>query len=107
MTCGEAGRSRVGATPFPRGASSMPGQFEAPYGTAGPTTAFTIPALRYMREYGLTHEQLAYVAVAQRLWAAKNPRAWFRDPVTVADVLASPFVAYPLHPLECWLATDG
>jgi len=36
---------------------------------------FTIPALRYMKEYGLTHEQLAYVAVAQRRWAAKNPRA--------------------------------
>jgi hypothetical protein len=53
--------------------SSPAGQFEAPYGTAGPTTTFTIPALRYMKEYGLTHEQLAYVAVAQRQWAAKNP----------------------------------
>src|SRR5580658_6687574 len=53
ITHGESGRSRVGAAPFPRGASSVPGQFEAPYGTVGPTTAFTIPALRYMKEYGL------------------------------------------------------
>ena len=87
--------------------SSPAGQFEAPYGTLGPTTTFTIPMLRYMKEYGLTHEQLAYVAVAQRRWAAKNPRAMFRDPITVEDVLASRMVAYPFHLLECCLVTDG
>jgi acetyl-CoA acetyltransferase len=97
----------VGAAPFPRGGSSIPGQFEAPYGTMGPTTAFTIPALRYMKEYGLTHEQLAYVAVAQRKWAARNPRAMFRDLITVDDVLASRLVAWPFHLLECCLVTDG
>jgi acetyl-CoA acetyltransferase len=107
ITHGESGRSRVGAAPFPRGGSSMPGQFEAPYGTMGPTTAFTIPVLRYMKEYGLTHEQLASVAVAQRNWAARNPRAMFRDPITVDDVLASRLVAWPFHLLECCLVTDG
>lgn len=107
ITHGESGRSRVGASPFPRGGSSIPGQFEAPYGTAGPATSFTIPVLRYMKEYGLTHEQLAYVAVAQRKWAARNPRAMFRDLITVEDVLASRLVAYPFHLLECCLVTDG
>ncbi len=107
ITHGESGRSRVGAAPFPRGGSSIPGQFEGPYGTMGPTTAFTIPALRYMKEYGLTHEQLAYVAVAQRKWAARNPRAMFRDLITVDDVLASRLVAWPFHLLECCLVTDG
>ncbi len=107
ITHGESGRSRVGAAPWPRGGSSIPGQFEAPYGTTGPTSTFTIPALRYMKEYGLTHEQLAYVAVAQRKWAALNPRAMFRDLITVEDVLASRLVAYPFHLLECCLVTDG
>jgi acetyl-CoA acetyltransferase len=107
ITHGESGRSRIGASPFPRGASSIPGQFEAPYGTTGPTSTFTIPLLRYMKEYGLTHEQLAYVAVAQRKWAAQNPRAMFRDLITVDDVLASRLVAYPFHLLECCLVTDG
>jgi acetyl-CoA acetyltransferase len=107
ITHGESGRSRVGAAPFPRGNSSIQGQFEMPYGTAGPTTAFTIPVLRYMKEYGLTHEQLAYVAVAQRKWAARNPRAMFRDVITVEDVLASRLVAWPFHLLECCLVTDG
>ena len=107
ITHGESGRSRIGAARFAPALSSPPGQFEAPYGTFGPTTAFTIPVLRYMKDYGLTHEQLAYVAVAQRQWAAKNPRALYRDPITVDDVLASRLVAYPLHLLECCLVTDG
>ena len=107
ITHGESGRSRVGAPPFRLDPSSPAGQFEAPYGTAGPTTTFTIPALRYMKEYGLTHSQLAYVAVAQRQWAAKNPRAMYRDIITVEDVLASKMVAYPFHLLECCLVTDG
>jgi acetyl-CoA acetyltransferase len=107
ITHGESGRSRVGAAPFPRGNSSVQGQFEMPYGTAGPTTAFTIPVLRYMKECGLTHEQLAYVAVAQRKWAARNPRAMFTDEITVEDVLASRLVAWPFHLLECCLVTDG
>ncbi len=107
ITHGESGRSRIGAARFAPAPSSMPGQFEAPYGVLGAPTAFTIPALRYMKEYGLTHEQLAYVAVAQRRWAAKNPRAMYRDPITVDDVLASRMVAYPFHLLECCLVTDG
>ncbi|MER6982098.1 thiolase C-terminal domain-containing protein [Streptomyces carpinensis] len=107
ITHGESGRSRVGAPGYRMDAASPVGQFEAPYGTLGPTTTFTIPALRYMKEYGLTHEQLAYVAVAQRQWAAKNPRAAFRDIISVEDVLDSRLVAYPFHLLECCLVTDG
>ena len=107
ITHGESGRSRVGAGRFSMALSSPQGQFEAPYGVFGPTTAFTLPVLRYMKDCGLTHEQLAYVAVAQRRWAAKNPRAMYRDPITVDDVLASRMVAYPFHLLECCLVTDG
>jgi len=39
------------------------------------------PAPRYMKTYGLTHEQLAMVSVVQREWAAKNPRATFKTPI--------------------------
>jgi acetyl-CoA acetyltransferase len=107
ITHGESGRSRVGAGRWSTSMSSPQGQFEAPYGPVGPPTLFTLPTLRYMKDYGLTHEQLAYVAVAQRQWAAKNPRAMYRDLITVDDVLASRMVAYPFHLLECCLVTDG
>ena len=107
ITHGESGRSRVGAPPRALGRDSLLGQFELPYGTMGPATTFTVTALRYMKETGLTHEQLASVAVAQRRWSSRNPRAAMRDLVTVEDVLASRLVAYPFHLLECCLVTDG
>ena len=107
ITHGESGRSGVGRARAPVAASSLPGQFEQPYGPMGPPTLFTIPVLRYLKTYGVTQEQLAMVAVVQREWAAKNPRATFRDPITVDDVLNSRMIAYPFRLLMCCLVTDG
>jgi acetyl-CoA acetyltransferase len=36
-----------------------------------------------------------------------NPKARYRDPITVEDVLASPLQCSPLHLLDCCLVTDG
>jgi acetyl-CoA acetyltransferase len=107
ITHGESGRSRVGAPPRVMDPASPQGQFEAPYGISGPPTLFPIGVLRYMKEFGLTHEQLASVPVAQRRWSADVPRAMYREPLTVDDVLASPMIAYPMHLLECCVVTDG
>jgi acetyl-CoA acetyltransferase len=83
------------------------GLYEVPYGVAGLYSMFTVPFLRFMHTYGVTHEQLASVAVNQRKWAEKNERAYARDPLTVEDVVNSPFIAYPFHRSECCLITDG
>jgi len=107
ITHGESGRSRVGTARPPVDPQSLQGQFEAPYGPSGPPSAFTIGVLRYMKEFGLTEEELATVAVVQRQWAGLNPRALMRAPITVEDVLSSPLIAYPMHRLECCLVTDG
>ena len=107
ITHGESGRSRVGAFRPPRAPSSLIGQFEIPYGITTPPTQFTIPALRYMKTYGVTEADLAMVAVIQREWAAKNPRASFKDPLSVDDVLNSEMIAYPFRKLMCCLVTDG
>ena len=109
ITHGESGRSRVGAGGRfgGGGGASLQGQFEMPYGPSGPPTMFTIPVLRYMKTFGVTEEDLAMVAVIQREWAAKNPRASFRDPITVDDVLNSDMIAWPFRKLMCCLVTDG
>ena len=107
ITHGESGRhwvGRSGASIFP---SQFAMQFEQPYGAMRPPTAFTIPVLRYMKEYGVTEEQLANVAVVQREWAAYHPRASFRDPITTDDVLNSKMICYPFRLLMCCLVTDG
>lgn len=107
ITHGESGRSRVGAGGFGRAPSSLMGQFEMPYGVTAPPTMFTIPVLRYMKTYGVTEEDLANVAVIQREWAAKNPRASYKDPISVDDVLNSDMIAWPFRKLMCCLVTDG
>jgi acetyl-CoA acetyltransferase len=60
-----------------------------------------------MASYGTTSEQLAQIAVTTRAWAAMNPKARYRDPITVEDVLNSPMETTPLHRLDCCLVTDG
>ena len=107
ITHAESGRSRVGARRMSRDPASQMGQFEVPYGVTNPPTMFTIPALRYMKTYGVTEADVAMVSVIQREWAAKNPRASFRDPITVDDVLNSNMIAWPFRLLMCCLVTDG
>jgi acetyl-CoA acetyltransferase len=82
-------------------------QFESPFGLPTPVGAYAMAAHRHMHEFGTTPEQLAEIAVATRAWAALNPAATMREPITVADVLASPMIASPLHLLDCCLVTDG
>lgn len=107
ITHGESGRSGIGRPARSVPPDSLNGQFEQPFGPMGPPTMFPIPVLRYMKTYGITHEQIAMVSVVQREWAAKNPRSTFKDPITVADVLNSRMIAYPFRILQCCLVTDG
>src|SRR4029077_14427594 len=64
-------------------------------------------ARRHMERYGTTSEQLGAIAVAQRTWAAGNPLATMRTPLTLADHQTSRWVAEPLHLLDCCLVTNG
>jgi acetyl-CoA acetyltransferase len=82
-------------------------EWELPFGLRLPMGAYALAASRHMAEYGTTSEQLAQIAVDTRRWASLNPRARFQDPITVQDVLDSPWIATPLHLLDCCLVTDG
>ncbi len=107
ITHGESGVSRVGMPGTRWTPDSINGQYELPYGVMGPPTQYALVATRHMHEYGTTSEQLAEVAVATRKWAALNPKAMLRDPLTIDDVLSSRMISYPLHLLDCCLVSDG
>ena len=102
---GESGRSGVGVSP--RRDLSLSGQYEAPFGFGGAPTYFGMITTRHMHEYGTTLEQWAQVAVSPRAWACLNPKAARREPITVADVLASRPVCYPFNVLNICLVTDA
>jgi len=102
---GESGRSGVGVSP--RRDTALPGQYETPYGFGGAPTYFSLITTRHMHQYGTTLEQWAQVAVSTRRWAALNPRAKNREPITVQDVLDSRPVVWPFNILNICLVTDA
>jgi acetyl-CoA acetyltransferase len=87
--------------------SSLGAQFELSYGLPGPLGHYAMIAARHMYQYGTTSAQLAEIAVAARAWAALNPKAWSRDPISVEDVVSSRLICDPLHRLDVCLVTDG
>jgi acetyl-CoA acetyltransferase len=62
---------------------------------------------RHMHLYGTTEEQLGWVSVAQREWAINNPRAVFRQSMTIEDYLAMPYVVAPLRRPDLTVISDG
>ena len=102
---GESGRSGVGVTRSRD--TSLSGQYEIPYGFGAAPTYFGMITTRHMHEYGTTLEQWAQVAVSTRAWAALNPKAMYRDPLTIAEVLNSRPICYPFNILNICLVTDA
>jgi acetyl-CoA acetyltransferase len=107
VTHGESGRSRVGVGAYGRNPGSAQGQFEAPFGAVAPYSTFTVPALRFLHDRGMSRDDLAEVVVAQREWATGNPRAFRRKPATIESVLADRPIAYPFTREMCCVVTDG
>ncbi len=105
-----AGRPRSegssGTQPRNYGASAPDASFELPYGLAT-ANGYGMCAMRHMHDFGTTSEQLAWIKVAASHHAQHNPHAMLRDVVTVADVLASPVIADPLHRMDCCVVSDG
>ncbi len=62
---------------------------------------------RHMELYGTTKEQLGWVALNGRRNAALNPRAVYRDPMTMADYLGARPVSTPFGLLDCDVPIDG
>jgi acetyl-CoA acetyltransferase len=67
----------------------------------GPNALFALLTNRHMREHGLRRETYGRVVVAQRAWAALNPGAVYREPLTMTEYLNAPTVADPLSLLDC------
>jgi acetyl-CoA acetyltransferase len=64
-------------------------------------------AMRHMHEYGTTREQLGAIAVNGRDNARLNPRALYRDPLTLHDYLAARMITEPLCLYDCDAPIDG
>jgi acetyl-CoA acetyltransferase len=77
-----------------------------PYGVMA-AQLFGGAGAEHMRRYGTRRETLAQIAIKARLHAQHNPRAVFRDPVSLSEVLAARMIFDPLTRLQCCPPTTG
>jgi acetyl-CoA acetyltransferase len=68
---------------------------------------YAAAARMHMQRYGTTVEQFAGVAAKNSFHGSLNPRAQFREALSVADVLAAPMIAEPLTRPMCSPIGDG
>jgi acetyl-CoA C-acetyltransferase len=81
-------------------------EWEAAVGATFPGL-YAMMARAHMHEFGTTREQLAQVAVKNHYNGSMNPRAQFRNRITIETVVNSPLVADPLRLFDCSPITDG
>ncbi len=82
-------------------------QWTLPFGAASAANWIGMMAQRHFHEFGTTREQLAQIALNARKNAALNPKAIYRDPMTMDDYLHVRMVSEPLCLYDCDVPADG
>src|SRR6202035_3359585 len=82
-------------------------QWTLPFGAVSAVNWIAWIAQRRMYEFGLTRQQLAQIALNGRRNAARNPKAIYRDPLSLDDYLAARMISTPLCLYDCDAPCDG
>jgi acetyl-CoA acetyltransferase len=98
-------RSSVLGTSTPRVSGQF--QWQLPFSAFSAANWIALVASRYFKEFGATREQLAQVALNARRNAALNPKAIYRDPLTLDDYMESRMISSPLCLYDCDVPIDG
>jgi acetyl-CoA acetyltransferase len=98
------GRPAYGST---RPEAAGPMAWWLPLGALSPVCHVAPYATRYLHDYGVTREQLAWIPVTQRAHAGRNPDAVYRDPLTIDDYLGSRMISTPICLFDCDVPVDG
>ena len=82
-------------------------QWTLPYGAPSAANWIGMMAARHFHEFGTTREQLGQIALTERANAALNPKAIYRDPMSMDDYLAVRMISTPLCLYDCDVPSDG
>ena len=82
-------------------------QWSIPFRAYSAANWLAMNAHRHFHEYGTTPEQMAMIAVNARRNAVLNPKAVYRDPMTLEDYFASRLVTSPFRLYDCDAPVDG
>jgi acetyl-CoA acetyltransferase len=103
---GNDGRSAGASYGGDTGGKNSP-NYEALYGMTSPGAAVALTYSRYADRYGVPDGALAPVAISNRAYAANNPIAVMRKPLSVEDYLDARFIAEPLRLFDYCVVNDG
>jgi acetyl-CoA acetyltransferase len=93
--------------PLNRGAVAGPMQWLVPFNALSATNWIAQYAMRHVKKYGLTREQLAQIALNDRKNALLNPRALVREPLTMDQYMSARLISTPLCLYDCDRYTDA
>lgn len=82
-------------------------EYMVPYMAPSAAIWLACHASTHMTRYGITREQLGAVAINQRRNAGLNPKAIYRDPITMDDYMSARVVSTPFSILDCDIPCDG
>jgi acetyl-CoA acetyltransferase len=82
-------------------------QWTLPFSAPSAATWIAMFAQRHFHEYGTTREQLAQIALNARRNAAVNPKAIYRDQMTMDDYFDARMISSPLCLFDCDVPCDG
>jgi acetyl-CoA acetyltransferase len=82
-------------------------QWTAPFNALSAAVWTAQYAMRHVKKYGLTREQLAQIALTGRANAMLNPRALVREPLTMDDYLSARMISSPLCLYDCDRYSDA
>ncbi len=82
-------------------------QWNLPFAAPSATTWIAMFAQRHFHEFGTTREQLAQIALNARNNAGVNPKAIYRDPMTMDDYFDARMISSPLCLFDCDVPCDG
>jgi acetyl-CoA acetyltransferase len=82
-------------------------EWTLPFAAPSAANWIAMMAQRHFYEYGTTREQLAQIALNARKNAGVNPKAIYRDPMTMDDYLGIRMITTPLCLYDCDVPCDG
>jgi acetyl-CoA acetyltransferase len=82
-------------------------QWFAPFNAISAANWTAQYAMRHVKRYGMTREQLAQIALTDRANAALNPRALVRKPLSMDEYMSARMISTPLCLFDCDRYTDA
>lgn len=82
-------------------------QWFAPFNATSAACWTAQYAMRHVKKFGMTREQLAQIAITGRAHAALNPRALVQQPLSMDEYMSSRMITSPLCLFDCDRFTDA